>query len=102
MDAGSEVCHHAPASPALPPMNASSFSIRFALTLVLVSFVFACGTARGQGEAARVLIVVGPSSHPPGSHEVAAGGRLMKQCLESMANVPGVKADVFDGWPKDD
>ena len=49
----------------------------------------------------RVLIVVGPSNHPPGSHEVAAGGRLMRHCIEHMANVPGVKADVFNEWPKD-
>jgi len=47
----------------------------------------------------RVLIVVGPSKHPPGSHEVAAGGRLMKHCIENMANVPGVKADVVYEWP---
>lgn len=49
----------------------------------------------------RVLIVVGPSNHPPGSHEVAAGGRLMKSCIESMENVPGVKADVVTEWPND-
>ena len=45
--------------------------------------------------------MVGPSNHPPGTHEVAAGGRLMKHCIEHMANVPGVKADVFNEWPKD-
>lgn len=52
-----------------------------------------------QAADARVLIVVGPSKHPPGSHEVAAGGRLMKHCLEHMTNLPGVKADVVEGWP---
>ena len=46
-----------------------------------------------------VLIVVGPSKHPPGSHEVAAGGRVMKHCVETMTNVPGVKADVVEAWP---
>ena len=51
--------------------------------------------------AARVLIVVGPSNHPPGSHEVAAGGRLMKHCIENMENVPGVNADIVTEWPKD-
>ena len=49
----------------------------------------------------RVLIVVGPTNHPPGSHEVAAGGRLMKHCIETMTNVPGAKADVVTEWPKD-
>ena len=47
----------------------------------------------------RVLIVVGPSSHPPGSHEVAAGGRVLQHCLERMENLPGVKVDLVEGWP---
>ncbi|WP_436714368.1 ThuA domain-containing protein [Roseiconus lacunae] len=47
----------------------------------------------------RVLIVVGPSGHPPGTHEVAAGGRLMKHSLEHMENLPGVQTDVVEGWP---
>ncbi len=50
-------------------------------------------------EAAHVLIVVGPSSHPPGSHEVAAGGRLMRYCLQQMYNVPDVTAEVTLIWP---
>jgi hypothetical protein len=36
------------------------------------------------GWSVRVAIVVGPSSHPPGTHEEAAGARLMKYCLENM------------------
>lgn len=52
-------------------------------------------------DAARILIVVGPTDHPPGTHEVAAGGRVMKHCLENMVNVPGVKVDLFNEWPKD-
>jgi len=47
----------------------------------------------------RVLIIVGPSTHPPGSHEVAAGGRLMKHCVENMNNLPGIKAEIVEGWP---
>jgi type 1 glutamine amidotransferase len=50
---------------------------------------------------AEILIIVGPSNHPPGSHEVAAGGRLIKHCLENSSNVPGLKAQVFYEWPKD-
>lgn len=53
-------------------------------------------------EPARIAIVVGPSNHPPGTHEVAAGGRLMKHCLERMTNLPGVSAEVYYEWPKDD
>lgn len=49
----------------------------------------------------RILVVVGPTDHPPGTHEVAAGGRLLKHCLENMANLPGVKVDLFSEWPRD-
>jgi type 1 glutamine amidotransferase len=47
----------------------------------------------------RILIVVGPTDHPPGTHEVAAGGRVMKYCLENIANLPDVKADLVYEWP---
>jgi type 1 glutamine amidotransferase len=47
----------------------------------------------------RVLIVVGPSNHPPGTHEVAAGGRLMAACLENASNPRRVRTDVVEGWP---
>src|SRR3954464_3534149 len=52
-------------------------------------------------EPARILVVVGPSSHPPGSHEVLAGGKVLQHCLQTMANVPPAKVDVFQEWPKD-
>ena len=52
-------------------------------------------------EPTRVLILVGPSTHPPGTHEVAAGGRLIEHCLEHMENVSRVDAEVIDKWPED-
>ena len=69
------------------------------LTRLIVSALALAGWLLQAAEPARVLIVVGPSNHPPGTHEVAAGGRLLKYCAESMANVPGVKADVVYEWP---
>ncbi|MFT4690176.1 MAG: ThuA domain-containing protein [Verrucomicrobiia bacterium] len=48
-----------------------------------------------------VMIVVGPSNHPPGSHEVAAGGRLIAHCLQKAINVKGIRAKVFYEWPTD-
>jgi type 1 glutamine amidotransferase len=69
-----------------------------ALAAMLLSS-FIVGLSMFAAEPARVLIVVGPTTHPPGSHEVAAGGRLMKQCVEHMANVSNVKADVIYEWP---
>lgn len=44
----------------------------------------------------RVLVVVGPTNHPPGTHEVAAGGRLLKFCLEKA----GLSADIVTEWPE--
>ncbi len=59
-----------------------------------------CTVGAMAADPARVLIVVGPSKHPAGSHEVGAGGRVMKHCIETMANVPGVRADVVEAWPE--
>jgi type 1 glutamine amidotransferase len=64
------------------------FVLSFALLVSLI-----------QANETRMLIVVGPSSHPPGSHEVAAGGRVLKHCLEQMENLPGVQTDLVEGWP---
>ncbi len=50
-------------------------------------------------EPTRILIVVGPTNHPPGTHEVAAGGRLIQYCLENITNLPNVKADIVYAWP---
>jgi hypothetical protein len=66
------------------------------LSVILLPVAF---TTAFAAEPARVLIVVGPTNHPPGSHEVAAGGRLLQHCVEHMDNVPGVKADVAYEWP---
>ena len=46
-----------------------------------------------------VLFVVGPSNHGPGSHEPAAGARLLKHCLEHLDNIPDVTGTVSLKWP---
>lgn len=71
------------------------------LTKVVLSFALAAGLVAGAAAKKQVLIVVGPSNHPPGTHEVAAGGQVMKWALENMSNVSGVKAEIVDGWPAD-
>ncbi len=60
-------------------------------------------TPVGANEAAgpRILVIVGPSDHPPGTHEVAAGARIMKHCLENSANMGPIRADVHYEWPDD-
>ncbi len=69
--------------------------------VLTVAIAVMCLLPLAAGAETRVLIVVGPSSHPPGSHEVAAGGRLMEWALENMDNVSGVTADVVYEWPKE-
>jgi type 1 glutamine amidotransferase len=73
----------------------SSQAVVFSLVAVALCFLPATAAAE-----TRVGIVVGPSNHPPGSHEVAAGGRLIEWALENLGNVSGVRADVFYEWPK--
>ena len=58
--------------------------------------------AQDDGQIAEVLILVGPSNHPPGSHEVAAGGRVMEHCINHIKNVEGIRARVFYEWPKNE
>lgn len=58
-------------------------------------------TPAATAPATRILIVVGPSNHPPGTHEVAAGGRLMRHALLNLANVPGLEVEVSFEWPSD-
>jgi type 1 glutamine amidotransferase len=48
-----------------------------------------------------IVILVGPSEHPPGTHEVAAGGRVMEYALEHAGNVLGLPAEVLSAWPDD-
>jgi type 1 glutamine amidotransferase len=71
--------------------------------LAIVAALVVTAAVHAQGAAAKkqVLILVGPSTHPPGSHEVAAGARLMKHCLEHAENVRGIEATVVTAWPED-
>jgi type 1 glutamine amidotransferase len=76
-------------------MNAHAIQ-RFAAALLMLC---TAGAAVPAEEPAQVLIVVGPSNHPPGTHEVAAGGRVLKHCLEHATNLPPMQVDLVSGWP---
>jgi type 1 glutamine amidotransferase len=69
-------------------------TIRFAI----VAAIFAAALQQTQAET-QILVIVGPSNHAPGTHEVAAGGRLMQHCL-THSNVKDFQATVSYGWPK--
>src|SRR5262245_53159652 len=82
----------------LPSRRRIAFSLAAAITASIVSHVL---LAQDQSGKTQILILVGPSNHPPGTHEVAAGGRLMKHCLEHAENVRGMQAEVIAAWPTD-
>ncbi|MEQ9411452.1 MAG: ThuA domain-containing protein [Fuerstiella sp.] len=68
--------------------------------LVLAGVLLSPSAAASSSVApTRVLIIVGPSNHPPGSHEVAAGARLMAHCLNHAENIAPISAEVFSAWP---
>lgn len=67
-------------------------------TLMFIALLL-CHQPLTAAEPSHILIVVGPSDHPPGTHEVAACGRLLKHCLENMTNLPHVSAEVVSEWP---
>ncbi len=70
------------------------------LKTALTSLALAAGLSAAAASS-KVVIVVGPSNHPPGTHEVAAGARVMKWAIEHMSNLSGVTAEVHEGWPAD-
>lgn len=78
-----------------------NLSILAVLLLVWTVSAAADGFGVAAEPAKRVLIVVGPSNHPPGTHEVAAGARVIKHCLENAKGIGPVAVDLVDGWPKD-
>ncbi len=49
-----------------------------------------------------IVIIVGPDSHAPETHEAASGGRLLKHLLESSKSGPKIKASVYEEWPKNE
>src|SRR5262245_6881257 len=81
----------------------ASVYLHLAAAALLVVFAWPSHThAQVQSNASKnVLIVVGPSTHPPGTHEVAAGARVVEHCLTHAKNVSGVQAQVVSKWPDD-
>jgi len=69
---------------------------------LLAAWLLSCSMTLAYADTTNhVLIVVGPSSHPPGSHEVAAGGRVLKHLLEHAENVKDLKVELVEEWPSE-
>lgn len=72
----------------------------------MVRFIFICLMTLATSspilaaDGPHVLIVIGPTDHAPGTHEVAASARLLAHCLEHAENVSGIKTTVTNTWPE--
>jgi type 1 glutamine amidotransferase len=70
------------------------------LALLALAAVCALPASALAAETAKIVLVAGRPSHPPGDHEFNAGCKLLAKCL---AEVPGVDPIfVPGGWPKDE
>ena len=82
--------------------NTSMRQLAIAFVLCALAGASAVNAVSAAETATHILIVVGPSNHPPGSHEVAAGGRLIQHCLNDVKNMMDLKADVVYAWPDEE
>jgi type 1 glutamine amidotransferase len=49
-----------------------------------------------------IVLFGGVKTHGPGAHEHLKGAQLLKKCLESAADIPPLKTQIYlDAWPKD-
>lgn len=58
-------------------------------------------TTDSSAQKPHVLVVVGPSEHPPGTHEVAATGALIERLLRDSKRIDPPKVSVISEWPDD-
>jgi len=72
-----------------------------AALILVFAHAFNAHAQDSRPTSTNVLILVGPSTHPPGTHEVAAGARLLAHCLSHAENVAGIQAQVVSQWPED-
>src|SRR6185436_14511849 len=67
---------------------------------LIISFIAPLAAKTADGRA-KLVIVAGKPSHPPGMHEFNAGTQLLAKCLAQGA--PKVKVEVvLNGWPEDE
>jgi hypothetical protein len=66
-----------------------------------------CGAADpaepDPGQPGKTIVFFGGvKTHGPGAHEHPKGVHLLKKCVETAANVPRVKTQIYlNAWPKD-
>ncbi|MHC4403125.1 MAG: ThuA domain-containing protein [Planctomycetota bacterium] len=72
-------------------------------TLLLAAFLWPglVQVAIAAEASTKILVIAGPCEHAPGTHEAAAGARLLEHCVKNAANVEPVLAEMLDAWPAD-
>jgi type 1 glutamine amidotransferase len=56
-------------------------------------------SVQAKSATKQLMIIAGPTNHPPGTHEIDASGRLLKHCLENMTNLAGLSVSLHSQWP---
>lgn len=72
--------------------------------LLILCIIVPCTSMPKRAQSAdskKILVVVGPSNHAPGTHEVSAGARLIQYCMQRAQALPPITVQVVDQWPKD-
>jgi type 1 glutamine amidotransferase len=59
------------------------------------------GLSAQEAATPEILMIAGPCQHPPGTHEAAAGARLLKHLVNGATNVELPQAEFFAAWPED-
>src|SRR5258708_29319981 len=73
--------------------------------IFLAVLITALPAPADQPPARKVVLIAGDldATHPRGTHEYEYSARLLKHCLETAANLKGVRAEVhLHGWPRDE
>src|SRR3990167_6557427 len=82
-------------------MRRSTLRLIFSLVLGLEAGWLPDAQA-GEPAARKVVFLAGKKRHGPGAHEYEKDVKLLKHCLDTAANVKGVKTEAhFGGWPAD-
>lgn len=68
---------------------------------ILVSIALTPLFGADSNRTEKIHFIIGPTDHPPGTHEVAAGARLLKYCVDkAVPTVPSLQTAIHDGWPE--
>src|SRR4051812_10620704 len=72
----------------------------FVLSGLALGGLVAAAPSAARAADAKIVLIAGTPSHPPGAHEFNAGTKLLVKCLKE---VPGVDpVFVAGGWPEDE